>query len=463
MSDSQQGTTTATQSVPSFGQLVGFGIGSVGMGVWATVPGLLLLFYLTNIVGVSPFLAGLTLLLPKLLDIVMHPWFGTLSDRQLAKRGNRRRMMYLGLFLGLFMTAMFSVPGAIVGVGAAIWVGFFYILGNISFATFQVPYITTPSDLDISYYQRTRVWTFRMFILTIGLLTASIVAPALVAAGERADYTKMSVILGVVMIVTALIAIAVIKSLSKFMGSEHKDATKEHAGLVAGLKIAWADRNFRVLVLSYLFTGATTHLFLAGVPFYAEYVFGNAKLTSLLSGAFLLPALIATPVWLKVSKKIGKQRGLLISQTVFIVGSLGLLAGERLGLGAVLFVIVLMGCAFAGLQLFAYSMVPDVSRAASPDGSKAGTYTGVWTATEATGTAFGPYIYAAVLGIGGFVATTADESVIQTSSAMTALVVGFTIVPAILMTIATLFQRKYTLGGLPTDEKVMANADPPVV
>ena len=74
-----------------------------------------------------------------------------------------------------------------------------------------------------------------------------------------------------------------------------------------------------------------------------------------------------------------------------------------------------------------------------------------------------PYIYAAVLGIGGFVATTADESVIQTSSAMTALVVGFTIVPAILMTIATLFQRKYTLGGLPTDEKVMANADPPVV
>ena len=67
MSDSQQGTTTATQSVPSFGQLVGFGIGSVGMGVWATVPGLLLLFYLTNIVGVSPFLAGLTLLLPKLL------------------------------------------------------------------------------------------------------------------------------------------------------------------------------------------------------------------------------------------------------------------------------------------------------------------------------------------------------------------------------------------------------------
>ena len=73
------------------------------MGVWVTVPGLLLLYYLTNIVGVNPFLAGLVLLLPKVLDIVMHPYFGVLSDRQLAKRGNRRRMMLLGLLLGVAM------------------------------------------------------------------------------------------------------------------------------------------------------------------------------------------------------------------------------------------------------------------------------------------------------------------------------------------------------------------------
>ena len=454
------GATRASESepAPSFGQLVGFGTGSVGMGVWVTVPGLLLLYYLTNVVGVDPFVAGLTLLLPKLLDIVMHPWFGTLSDRQLAKRGNRRIMMYFGLLLGLFMTAMFSVPGAIAGIGAALWVGFFYILGNSSFATFQVPYITTPSDLDISYHERTRVWTFRMFILIVGLLAAGIAAPALVASGARIDYTIMALILGVVMIVTVLISIAVVKSLSRFMNSEHADPAKEHAGLVAGLKIAWADKNFRALVLSYLFTGATTHLFLAAVPFYAAYVFDNTKLVSLMTGGFLVPALIATPIWLKVSKKIGKQKGLLICQASFIVGSLLLLAGKTIGLAPTLVIIVLMGSAFAGLQLFAYSMVPDVARAASPDGSKAGTYTGVWTATEATGTAFGPYIYAAVLGIGGFVATTSDQDVTQTSSAMTALVLGFTVVPAVLMVIAIFFQRRYKLGGLPKEVDLDADA-----
>ena len=75
----------------------------------------------------------------------------------------------------------------------------------------------------------------------------------------------------------------------------------------------------------------------------------------------------------------------------------------------------------------------------------AGSYTGVWTATEATGTAFGPYIYAAVIGLGGFVAVTAGQEVVQTPTAQAALLLGFTVVPAVLMFIALIFQRKYKL------------------
>ena len=442
---STAGGATAGEPAPSSGQLIAFASGSIGMGVWVTVPGLLLLFFLTNVVGVNPFIAGLVLLLPKLLDIVMHPWFGSVSDRQLAKRGNRRMMMFFGLLLGLAMVAMFSVPAAMSGAAAAVWVGFFYILGNISFASFQVPYITTPSDLDVSYFQRTRVMSYRMFLLILGLLGAGVAAPALVASEERSSYSLMALSLGIVMLVTALIAIASVKSLSKFMTSEHRNPELEHVGLVAGLKVAWADRNFRALVLSYLFTGATTHLFLAGVPFFAEYVFDNSKLTAVFMGAFLGPALIATPIWLRISKRIGKQRGLIICQLMFAAGALALLLGPVIGFAPTVLIVVVLGTAFAGLQLFAYAMVPDVARAASPDGSKAGSYTGVWTATEATGTAFGPYIYAAVLGLGGFVAATADDPVTQSSSAETALLLGFTIVPAVMMVIAMLFQRRYKL------------------
>ena len=124
-----------------------------------------------------------------------------------------------------------------------------------------------------------------------------------------------------------------------------------------------------------------------------------------------------------------------------------LAVGPMLGLALTILIVATLGVAFAGLQLFAFSMVPDVVRSASADGSKAASYTGVWTATEATGTAIGPYVYSAVLAVGGFAASAGGQDVVQSGSAMTALVIGFTVVPAVLMVIAMAFQRRYTLDA----------------
>ena len=430
---------------PSAGSLLSYATGSVGMGVWVTVPGLLLLFFLTDVLAVTPWIAGLALLLPKAIDVVVHPWFGTVSDRQRRKYGHRRHMMWIGLFLTVAMVAMFSVPASLSGAGAALWVGTFYVLGNLLFASFQVPYLTTPSDLNISYHQRTRVMTYRMVVLTVGLLGAGVMAPALVKSGQRGDYTTMALMLSVVMLVSGIVAILGIRKLQALM----PQSTEEHLhpGFREGVSVALKDRDFRMLVLSYLFTGTVTHLFMAGVPYYAEYVFGSVGLTALFMGAFLAPALLATPVWLRVSRRTGKQKGLLISQSIFIVGSLSLAAGSVLGVAVTTVVVAMLGIAFAGLQLFAFSMVPDVVRAASADGSKAASYTGVWTATEATGTAIGPYVYSAVLAIGGFAASAAGQQVQQSDSALTALVLGFTVVPAVLMVVAISFQRRYRLDS----------------
>lgn len=184
------------------------------------------------------------------------------------------------------------------------------------------------------------------------------------------------------------------------------------------------------------------------MPFYAEYVLDNGKLTSVLMGAFLAPALFASPAWLRVSRRIGKQRGLLLSQVMFVVGSVGLLAANQVGVALAVAVVVLLGIAFAGLQLFAFSMVPDaVAAAETSGGSRAGAYTGVWTATEAVGTAIGPYVYSAALAIGGFAAAVDGESVAQSSGALRAVLIGFTLVPAVLMTVAVAFQRRCRLDA----------------
>ncbi|TDC86997.1 MFS transporter [Actinomadura sp. 7K507] len=441
-------TRKDTATAPRARDLVGYSSGSLGMGVWVTVPGLLLLYFMTHTLGVSPFLAGLTLLLPKVLDAIVHPWFGSLSDRQARRDGHRRRLLRWGLLLAIAWIGLFSVPSGVSGWTAALWVGCFYTLGNVLYACFQVPYLTTPSDLKIGYHERTRVFMYRMLLLTVGLLGAGVAAPALVADGGRGDYALMSVVFAGFLVVTGVLAIVFIRRLTDRSGFRIPDGGHAHS-VFDDLRITWRDRDFRTLALSYLFTGTTTHIFLAAVPFYTEYKFEDEGLTAVFMGAFLVPAVIAGPVWKKVSERTGKQRALLICQAFFVVMPLALWPGEALGVGPTVAGIAVLGCAFAGLQLFAFSMIPDIVAAAESRGTaRAGAYTGVWTATEATGTAIGPYVYSATLALGGFVATTEGHRVAQTDSALTALLIGITVVPSALMAVAFFFQRRFALDRM---------------
>jgi Na+/melibiose symporter-like transporter len=155
---------------------------------------------------------------------------------------------------------------------------------------------------------------------------------------------------------------------------------------------------------------------------------------------------VATPLWAKVSRTYGKQRLLLLAQGMFVVGSLLLVLGRPGGLAYVLPSMLLLGIAFAGMQLFPFSMLPDTVKAAGEAGQRnAGAFTGLWTATEATGAALGPYLYAAALAIGGFVSTEAGETVAQSDSAVSAVRLAFSLVPAALMLVAIVVQRHYPL------------------
>lgn len=430
--------------------LLWFAGGSFGMGIYVTVPGLLLLYYLTNVCDVDAWLAGLTLLLPKIVDVLVHPFVGSVSDADRRVRHSRLRMLAIGtVTLPLGFVLMFAAPSVLVGAWAALWVGLFFVLANTLFAAYQVPYLSVPSDIATGYHQRTRLMGFRMVVLTLGILIGGAVAPLLAdqETGTRGDYLMMSVVLGVVMLLTMLAGITGVRRLEhEVPPSPTGDEAGHRLTLRERFAVAWSNRPFFWLMCSYLLMSTTTHLLLAGTPFFTEFVMENAKLTTVLFACFVAPALVATPVWAKVSRRHGKQRLLLLSQAMFVVGSLLLLLGRPGGLPWVLPSMLLLGVAFAGMQLFPFSMLPDTVKSAGESGQRnAGAFTGLWTATEATGAALGPYLYAGALAIGGFISTQAGETVAQSTSAITAVRLAFSLLPAALMVVAILLQRRYSL------------------
>ncbi|MFI6164265.1 MFS transporter [Micromonospora haikouensis] len=426
------------------GPLLGFAAGSLGMGVWVTVPGLLLLYFLTDVLAVAPWLAGLALLAPKVVDVLVHPWVGHRSDAESARRGDRRRLLLAGCALPAAFAALFAVPGGLTGVGAAAWVAAWFVAGNLLFAAYQVPYLATPADLRIGYHERTRLMAFRMVVLTAGILVSGLLAPLLTGgdAATRGGYQRMGLLLGGGALAAMLVGVAGIGRLRRAAGTT---AQRHAPGGWRALTAALRDGQFRWLVAAYLAMSTTTHLVLAGVPYYAEYELGRPALTTVLVAAFVAPALLVTPGWLAVARRAGKQRALLVAQGTFAAGSLVLAVGAPAGLPVLVAAVTVLGIAFAGMQLLPFAMMPDVVRAAGTTG--AGTYTGVWTATEATGAALGPYAYAVCLTAGGFVASTGGQVIDQPDTAGAAIRYGFGLLPAALMLAAVLLQRRYTLDG----------------
>lgn len=443
--------------------LLTFAGGSLGMGVWVTVPGLLLLYFLTDVLAVPPLVAGLALLLPKVADVLLHPYVGFLSDADLARHGHRRRLMLVGCALAVAFAALFAVPGGLTATPAAIWVAAVFMVGNVLFAAYQVPYLSTPADLAIGYHERTRLMAFRMVVLTVGILASGVVAPMIAGRDEptRAGYLLMGAVLGVAMLGAMLVGVGGVRRLNAAAGGS--STASGHGGTpgVRTLLGSLRDRQFRYLVGAYLVTSTATHLVLAAVPYYAEYELGRPGLTTVLVAAFLAPALLATPLWLAVARRIGKQRGLLIAQGTFAAGCLVLALGAAVPVAVLVAAVAVLGVAFAALQLLAFSMLPDVVNASGADATtRSGSYTGVWTAADATGGALGPYFYAACLAVGGFVASGADVQVEQSEAAHAAVRYGFGVIPAVLMILAMLAQRRYTLDREATAMPAAAPAPP---
>ena len=150
----------------------GYGLGSVATGSFGTVPGLLLLPYLTDRLGIAAGLAGLVVFLPKAWDVLLNPVAGRISDRSTNPAGRRRPFLIRsGSALALAFVLLFSGPTSPTGI-ATTWVVVLFLACATAYAFFQVPYVAMPAEMTDDYDERTRLMTWRVAILALAILVS---------------------------------------------------------------------------------------------------------------------------------------------------------------------------------------------------------------------------------------------------------------------------------------------------
>ncbi|MFE6859630.1 MFS transporter [Nocardia sp. NPDC057668] len=413
-------------------RLTTYGVGSVGTAVFATVPGLLLLYYLTDVLGVAAGLAGLVVALPKLWDVIFNPIVGAASDREAVRTGRRTVLLLWGaISLPVLFTAMFLSP--FTGAAGAAWVAVVFVLASSAYALFQVPYVGLPAEMAAGADARTRVTARRVIYLTIGILLGGGIAPVLAATagGGRGGYVVMGVVVGVLMLgalVTAALGTRWVRS-----------SPGQSLRLIAAVRSARGNRPFFALLTVYITQAVAVAIMLAAAPYIATYWLGGHGMTSVLFICLVAPSALAIPVWERLARRFGRLRCYLAATVGYAAGALLLLPGIALG-GPIpaLILIALLGICYAALQLLSLALLPDtvLADADRTGQTQAGTFTGLWTAGETAGMAIGPGLFSVALAVSGYAATTWDAPVAQSGGAKLGMLLGFTVAPALLMLVS---------------------------
>ncbi|WAC57692.1 MFS transporter [Gordonia sp. SL306] len=438
-----------------------YAVGSIGTAGFSTLPGLVLIYYLTDTLGVAAAAAGGIVAVAKLWDVVIDPLIGATSDRSRRRRGSRRPLMLIGAHaLPVFFAVTFAVPTGLPSPTDAVWVAVAFLLAATAFSLFQVPYIALPAELTGHYDERTRLLTARVVVLTVGILVFGAGGPALREVGgtPRIGYLIMGVVAGGVIGVSLLIAS---RSAPVSQVATDTQITDETSSPAAAYRSAAAvlrrSRPLRLLLGAFLLQGLATGLMLADGQYVATWVLGDEAAVSYLFVALIGPAVLFAPIWGAVARRIGKESGFAIATTLFAVASVSLVLLHWTPGWWVYPVIGFAGAAYAGMQSLPMAMVPDViTHDAHTHGqNSAGVIGGVWTAGETTGMALGAVALTAVLAVGGYVSSDADATeVTQPTGALWAMVIGFSVIPAALAVVSLLLITRYPLRRNDIDGRV---------
>ncbi|GAA1714126.1 MFS transporter [Nonomuraea bangladeshensis] len=446
MLGSNVGMITPVAATVPRGVRLGYGVGSFCTATVNAVPGLLLLYYMTNFLAVPAWLAGVVVTAPKVWDLVINPLVGRWSDRTVSRWGPRRPWLLAGACtLPVAFFLVFAGP-PLTGVPAAAYVAVCFLATATAYALFEVPYKAMPGEMTHDYHERTSLLQWRMVFIGVATAISGVLAPAIATGegehGTLGSYRAMALTIAVILLLAML---------GSFFGTARAPMTgapeadrgdwREQLAAIKG------NRPFLWLTVLACTQMLAVSMMLAAAPYFATYTIGDPKATQTLFAALVGPILLTMPLWVRLARRFDKRGAMVLAASLFAAGTAAAMATPLFGALWAHVTILFVGVGYAGLQLLQFSMLADVIAmdAAETGKRRAGVLTGLWTAIESGVSSFGALIFGVVLSIGGFVESQPDTPVRQPDSAVTAVLIGQTAIPALIIFASVLVTLKYRL------------------
>jgi GPH family glycoside/pentoside/hexuronide:cation symporter len=425
---------------------IGWGLGSLPGSALSVTANVLLMRFMTDTLGISAALGSSVFAFAKLWDAVNDPLIGAFSDRVSTPWGRRLPWILAGgLLSAVVVVASFSVPIQS-GPGLVIYMGVAMLLFATTYSLLMIPYLAMPAEMTQSYHGRTQLMSLRVLFSSMGSSIGLTGGPWLLHqwGATRAGHSSMAMVIAGIAALTTVLCVWLIRDAPRTV--RPPGATP---GLLVQLRSALSNRPFVWLLVAKCLYFVTLAFTLTTFAYFTKHVL---KTSDAWLGAFLLAqslsVVLSQPLWLRVARVLGKQRGFMLAGACYGLAYFSWwFAGPDEPLPLIFARAIAIGIAGGGTFLLTQAMLPDAIEYdhLRTGLRREGVFTGVFVFVEQAAGAVGVAIIGFVLAATGYVATTEGRLVEQPQSAIQGIYFCMAILPLAFQAIAILAISRYDL------------------
>ena len=284
-------------------EILSYSLPALGTSMILVSVALYLPNFYTDELGVTAGMLSWVFLFGRVWDAVTDPLMGHVSDRTRSRWGRRRPYFLLSaLPLWAAFYLIWAPSPSLSATGTFLHLLICYLALYSFWTLFSIPYLSLGMELTSDYHERTRVFGVRQSFYiagtALGMLAPGLFAEAL--GDKRGGYSAMGAIFGGLMVVLILVAF--------FRIRERNPTASRTFPFFDGLRITFRNRAFVVLLFVYLFSVVGSSFIAPLSLFMAKYVIQEEWVMKYVMLAYLAGSLGAIPLWLRLSRRIGKQK-----------------------------------------------------------------------------------------------------------------------------------------------------------
>lgn len=325
----------ATEKKVPFGQKVAFGVGMLANQMFPAVLGIFMVVLVQDL-GFPGWMWGVLFFLPRVFDSLTDPVMGFISDNTKSRWGRRRQYVFIGaIVLGISFIAMWQLYRE---NGVDYNFVYFLLLSIVFYlglTIFSVPYVAMGYEMSPDFHERTSIMAVAQWIGQ----WAWVIAPWFwVIMYEQKWFPsaevatrQLAVYVGIVCMIFAMVPAIFLKSKST-LNENYSPLTVKNIGggfkeIILGFKEAFKSKPFVKLCIStfFIFNAFNT---IAAFSFFivVYYLFkgdaGAAGVWPTLFGSLgaLVTTFLVIPIVAKMSKKMGKKKAFVLSQSISVLG-----------------------------------------------------------------------------------------------------------------------------------------------